>query len=145
VPIHGVCQSGLLDLGSILEQFLDYVIPENILDELESVSRNDLIEDNLLLIAGGRLELLLNETRAVLISTELDDVSKDIPQLPLPGLVRAEILQEGAPEGSRFIPPSCTHTLGEPMRTVQPVHPGDKETNRGVIVQGITLGMRRWC
>ena len=145
MPIHGVCQSGLLDLGSILEQLLDYVIPENILDELESISRNDLVEDDLFLIAGGRLELLLNKTRAVLIPTELDDVSKDIPQLPLSSLVRAEILQEGAPEGSRFFPPSCTHTLREPMRTVQPVHPGDEETNRGIIVQGITLGMRRWC
>lgn len=145
MSIHGVCQSSLLDLGSILEQFLDYVIPENILDELESVSRNDLIEDDLLLIAGGRLELLLNETRTVLISTELNDVSKDIPQLPLASLVRPEILQEGASEGGRFIPPSCTHTLRKPVGTVQPVHPGDKETNRGIIVQGITLGMRRWC
>ena len=79
----------------------------------------------------------------MLIPTELDDVSKDVPQLPLASLVGAEILQEWASKRSRVIPPSCAHALRETMRTVQPIHPRDKETDRGVVVQGIALGMRR--
>lgn len=62
VPIHGVRQSGLLNLSSVLEQFLDDVISKNILDELEGVMGNDLVEDDLLLVTGGGLEFLLDKT-----------------------------------------------------------------------------------
>jgi len=143
MPIHGIRQSGLLNLRSVLEQFLDHVVSKNVLNELEGVVGNDLVEDDLLLIAGGGLELLLDETRAVLVPTKLDDVSKDIPQLPLAGLVGAEILQQRTPKRSRVFPPPCAHTLREPMGTVQSIHPGDEKTDRGIVVQRITLGMRR--
>ena len=79
VPLHGICQSSFLNLRSILEQLLDDVISENVLDELEGVMGNNLAEDDLFLIAGGGLELLLDETRAMLITTKLDDISEDIP------------------------------------------------------------------
>ena len=62
VPIHSVRQCGLLDLRSILEQFLDDVVSENVLDELEGIMGDDLVEDDLFLITGGGLELLLDET-----------------------------------------------------------------------------------
>ena len=62
VPLHGVRQSGFLNLCSVLEQLLDDVISENVLDELEGVMGNNLVENDLLLIAGGGLELLLDET-----------------------------------------------------------------------------------
>jgi len=34
VPIHGIRQSGLLDLCPILEQFLDDIVSENVLNKL---------------------------------------------------------------------------------------------------------------
>jgi len=80
----------------------------------------------------------------MLVPTELDDISKDIPQLPLASLVGAEILQQRASKRSRVFPPSCAHALGETMRIVQSVHPRDKETDRGIVVQRVALGMRRW-
>ena len=80
----------------------------------------------------------------MLIPTELDDIAKDIPQLPLASLVGAEIFQQWASKGSRVIPPSCAHALMEPMGTIQSVHPGDNESNGGIVVQGITLRMRGW-
>ena len=79
----------------------------------------------------------------MLVPTELDDISKDVPQLPLASLVGAEIFQEWASKRGRVIPPSCTHALGETMRTIQSVHPRDKKSDRGIVVQRITLGMRR--
>ena len=106
--------------------------------------RHNLAEDDLLLITGGGLEFLLDETRAVLITAELDNISKDIPQFPLASLVGAEILQERAAKGNRFIPPSRAHSLREPMRTIQAIHAGNKKTDGRVVVQGITLSMRRW-
>ena len=62
VPIHSIGQSSLLNLCSIFEQFLNDVVSKDVLNELEGVMRNDLVEDDLLLIAGGGLELLLDET-----------------------------------------------------------------------------------
>jgi hypothetical protein len=143
VSIHGIRQGGLLNLRSILKQFLDDIIPENVLDELESIMGNNLVEDDLLLITSGGFQLLLNETRTVLIPAELDDVSKDIPQLPLASLVSAEVLQQRASKGSGIVPPPCAHSLREPMRTIQPIHSGNEDTNRGIVVQRITPGMRR--
>lgn len=107
--------------------------------------RDNLVENDLLLIAGGGLELLLNKTRPVLIPAKLDDISKDISQLPLASLVGAEILQKRASEGSRIIPSSCAHALRKSVRAIQSVHPGNEKTDRGIVVQGITLGMRGWC
>lgn len=143
VPIHGIRQGGLLNLRSILEQFLDDIITENVLDELESVMGNNLVEDDLLLVTSGGFQLLLDETRAVLIPAELDDVSKNIPQLPLASLVCAEVLQQWASKRSGIVSPSCAHSLRESMRTIQPIHSGDENTNRGIVVQRITLRMRR--
>ena len=62
VPIHSVRQSCLLNLCPILEQFLDDIVSEDVLDELKGVMGNDFVENDLLLIAGGGLELLLDET-----------------------------------------------------------------------------------
>lgn len=62
VAVHGVRQNCLLNLCSIFEQFLDDIISENILNELEGIMGDNLVEDDFLFVAGGRLELLLNET-----------------------------------------------------------------------------------
>ena len=105
---------------------------------------NNLVEDDLFLITSGGLELLLDETGAVLITTKLDDISEDIPQFPLASFVCTEILQERASKGDRIIPPPRAYALRESMRTIETVHPGHKETDGGTIVQGVALSMRRW-
>jgi hypothetical protein len=55
-----------------------HVVTKHVLDELQRVVRNNLTEDNLLLIAAGSLKLLLDETRTVLVAAEFHDISKDI-------------------------------------------------------------------
>ena len=144
VPLHGIRQRGLLDLRSILEQLLDDVISEDILDELKGIVGNDLSKYDLLLVARSGLELLLNETRSMLIATKLDDVSEDIPQFPLASLVGTEILQERASKGDGIVLPSSTHTLREHVRTIQTIHPRNEKADGGIVVQGVTLRMRRW-
>ena len=71
----------------------------------------------------------------MLVPAELDDVSKDIPQFPLASFVGAKILQQRAPKRSGIVPSSCAHALRESMRTIQPIHPRDKKSDRGIVVQ----------
>lgn len=55
-----------------------HVIAKDVLHQLDGVLRNDLVEDNLHLLAGGGLQFLLDEARPVLISTELYNIPKDV-------------------------------------------------------------------
>ncbi len=71
VTLHVVTQDLLLDLTTVLEELLNHVVSEHVLHELDGVGF-DLPEDLILLVAVGRLQLLLNESRSILITTELD-------------------------------------------------------------------------
>ena len=73
MPLHLIRQHRLLLLGSMLEELLDHVVTEDIGHELQRIGLQ-LPEDLLLFVAVGRLKLLLDETRPVLIAAELDDV-----------------------------------------------------------------------
>src|SRR5271156_3087552 len=79
----------------MFEKLLDDIIAENISHELQRI-RQDLAENLVFLITIGRLKLLLNETRTMLVATEFDDMIVDIFELI--SLVRftigPEILQE---------------------------------------------------
>lgn len=55
-----------------------HVITKDVLHQLDGALRNDLVEDYLHLLAGGRLQFLLDEARPVLISTELYNIPKDV-------------------------------------------------------------------
>ncbi len=57
----------------MFEEFLDHVIAKDIGHQLDSVGE-DLSEDLILLVAVGCLKLLLNESRTVLVTTELNYV-----------------------------------------------------------------------
>ena len=61
VTVHGIRRSGLLNLCPVREQFLDDLVSKNVLNEREGVVGNDVVEVELLLIAGGGPELLLDE------------------------------------------------------------------------------------
>jgi hypothetical protein len=82
-----------LNLRPVLEKLLDDIVTKYILNELQSIVRDDLIEDTLFLLRGGCLKLLLNEARSVLITTKLDNIAIDIPKLPLARFVRSEFVQ----------------------------------------------------
>jgi len=53
------------------------------------------LEDKLLVGSSGSLELLLDETRAVLVTRELNEVADNILEVELLVLVAAELLEEG--------------------------------------------------
>ena len=55
-----------------------HIVAKDVLHQLDGVLRNDLVEDNLHLLTRGRLQLLLDETRPVLITAELDNIPKDV-------------------------------------------------------------------
>ena len=59
--LHLFCEHPLLDLITVLEQFLDDIVAKDIRHKLEGI-RLDFPEQLLLLIAVGSLKLLLNET-----------------------------------------------------------------------------------
>ena len=110
VSLHCSGQNGPLDLSSVLKQFLDhlhrplnqrlsqehwgtYIVPEDVLRERQCVDRNDFVEDMLLLIDVGRLQLRLNETRAMLVPRKFYYMIINISQQPLALFVNAEFLQ----------------------------------------------------
>jgi hypothetical protein len=66
-----------LDLITKFEEFLNDVVPKDIRHKLKGVWRN-LIKDSLLFGTRCSFELLLNEPRAMLITTKLDYVTEDI-------------------------------------------------------------------
>lgn len=61
----------------MFKEFLDHVITKDIGHQLNSVGEQ-LSEDLILLVAVGCLELLLNESRTVLVTTELNNVIVDV-------------------------------------------------------------------
>jgi hypothetical protein len=67
----------LLNLVSMFEKLLDDIVAEYILHELHGVGLY-FAEDLVLLIAVGRLQFGLDESRSVLIPAELDDVIVDV-------------------------------------------------------------------
>lgn len=77
----------------MFKELLDNIVTKNILHELDCVGFN-LAENLFLLVAVGSLELLLNETRSMLVTAELYNMVVDILELvALVGLVAlAELL-----------------------------------------------------
>lgn len=55
-----------------------YIVSENVLNELQRRVWDDLVENDLLLIARCRLELLLNKARPMLIAAEFHDVPENV-------------------------------------------------------------------
>lgn len=74
---HLLGEHPLLHLVSVLKKLLYHVITENIRHQLECVGLN-FAEELLFLITISSLELLLNEARSMLISTEFNNVMVDI-------------------------------------------------------------------
>lgn len=62
---------------SLLEPYLNDVVAEDVGHQLRRIGKN-LFEDHVLLGVRGAFELLLNESRAVLIHGELGEVSDDV-------------------------------------------------------------------
>lgn len=77
MTLHLAGENSLLALIAVLEKLLDHVVAEDIRHQLHGVRLN-LLENALLLVAVSSLQLLLDETRAVLIAAEFTDVVVDI-------------------------------------------------------------------
>ena len=73
MALHLFRQNTLLMLVAMLEEFLNNVISEDISRELKCI-RAYLSEDLVLVVTVGILQLLLDESRAVLITTEFDNM-----------------------------------------------------------------------
>ena len=74
VVSHLVGQNLLLRLVAVFEEFLYDVIPKHVGHQLYGISRK-FSEDLIFLIAVGSLKLLLDKSRAMLITTELYNVA----------------------------------------------------------------------
>ena len=74
---HDVEQCRLLTLITTLDNFLNHIVPVNIFHQLDRIW-HELPKHSFLLVACGCLKLVLDELRAMLISTELDNVIVDV-------------------------------------------------------------------
>ena len=86
-------EGGSLGLGSVLEELLDDVVPEDIRHQGRRRTEH-LREHRRALRLRGALQLLLNEARAVLVLAELDDVSLQVGQAQTRLPVVPELLQQ---------------------------------------------------
>lgn len=77
VILHLLGESSFLALIAVLKQLLDDVVAEYVGHELIGI-RHDLIEDLLTLVGRASLDPVLDESRAMLIATKLDDIAVDI-------------------------------------------------------------------
>ena len=71
MAFHLVCEDLFLGLTSMLKELLGDVVTKNIGHELERI-RQDFLKDLFLVVAVCSLELLLDESRAMLIATEFN-------------------------------------------------------------------------
>ena len=77
---HLIGKHLLLCLVAVLEELLNHVITKDISHQLTCV-RMELSKDLILFVAVCGLKLLLNEARAMLVTTEFDDMLIDILNL----------------------------------------------------------------
>ncbi len=94
MPLYFIGQYPLLVVRSVFEKLLNDVVAKHVHHQLQRVWQ-DLLENQLLLRIGGGLELLLNETGAVLVPAKFDDVPHDVLQLVFLVLVDAKLFEEG--------------------------------------------------
>lgn len=79
MPFHLVRQDLLLGLVAMFEQLLNDIVSKHIRHQLKAVGLN-LTEHLFLFIAVGCFQLLLDETRPVLVTTEFNDMAIDVLQ-----------------------------------------------------------------
>lgn len=79
MSLHLVRENLLLCLVPMLKQLLNNIVAKDISHQLQAIRLN-FAEHLFLLIAIGSLQLLLDETRSVLITTELDHMIVDVLQ-----------------------------------------------------------------
>ena len=87
----------LLLLAPMLHKLLDDVVTEHVGHQGELGARH-LLPQPALLLGGGRLQLLLDEPRAVLVLGELEDVTREVAEAEDRDLVAPETLEERGPE-----------------------------------------------
>ena len=84
ISFHSLRQHGLLELVAMFKEFLNDIISEDIGHQLEGIWSN-LRKDDILFVRSGRLKLLLDEPRAVLIAAKFNNMIIDV--LPVDMLV----------------------------------------------------------
>ena len=74
---HLVGKNALLMLIAMLEEFLDHIVAKDICHKLQGIGLN-FSKDLFFFVTVGRFELLLDEPRAMLITTKLDNMPVDV-------------------------------------------------------------------
>ena len=78
--LYDLCPTRLIRASNVGRSIATYIVPKDILYELQSMDGHNLFEDLLLLVNTCCLNLLLDEARAVLVATELHDVAVNVLQ-----------------------------------------------------------------
>ena len=104
----------LLLRGSVLEELLNNVVPEDVCHERVG-RRGDLLKDETLLRGGGTLQLLLDEPAPVLVLAELNHVGREVAEAD----VRVAVVPEKRNEDRLQ---KCSHLLFvQPQQNLVPV------------------------
>jgi len=98
--------------GAVREELLHDVVPEHVRHERVR-GGEDLVEHELRVLRSRRLELLLNEPRAVLVAGKLHDVLREVAELEPPRFVVLELLEQRA----HLLHRASTAVTAVPVRT----------------------------
>lgn len=99
MALHGLGEGSPLVFVAVFKELLNDIVAKDVGHELEGAG-DDLVKDKSTLLVGGRLELVLDETRAVLVAGELANVAVHVGKVHARVAALAELFETKTARGA---------------------------------------------